>query len=195
MSEFQIEKTAGVGAFMVCGNEFLGIQEGRPKRKTGKLRGMWSLPMETVKDGEAHSDALIRLWQEEITPGPENNHIKLEDKLCVVQFTPGVWLHSYVFESTSCFPAALGSSAGEILGVRWISLSEVLNDPIGSLRFRPGVYETVLSYSEYQSKMGDWSALRFPQTRVQVPSKVYDLIESGISQNEVLLHFGLTPPS
>lgn len=195
MVESFIEQVAGVGALTIYENCFLGVQEGRPKRKTAKLSGMWSLPMETVEDGETHSDALIRLWQEEITPGAEAGKIELKNELCIVQLTPGVWLHSYIFESTSCFPAALGSSRGEILGARWISISEVLNDPIGSLRFRPGVYETVLSYSQYRSKKDDWSALIFPQTRVQVPSQVYDLIESGVSQNEALLHLGLVPPS
>jgi len=70
MKSEAITHISGVGALIVptdiIGNSFVTIVEQDTKRNKNKLRGMRSLPMETVEKEENHRQAIKRLFTEEV---------------------------------------------------------------------------------------------------------------------------------
>lgn len=185
-----VERVTGVGALVVSPNDqFLCITELRPKRLTGKLAGMKSLPMETVEGGESHQEALIRLFQEEVKIGVDNSLDK-PLKLCTGQLTPGVWLHAYLFDVNSELVIQSGSELNEIGEVSWMSIEDVLKSEVGNLRFRPGVREVLLSFREYRKNPANFQPKAYHTMIDRVPEEIFDLIDSGLSQREALSRLG-----
>ncbi len=191
------EQVAGVGAFIVVPSipelGFLTIEEQSSKRLTNKLKGMRSLPMETIEIGENHQQALERLFREEVripVISHPDNLTRL--KLSTCELTEGVILHAYLIElAPTLHPfGEIGSHKDEVGNVDWTNTMDVLMAK-GSLRFRPGVFEVVSSYIGYRARPETFTPFVYTRLRDQVPMGIFDLMEQGISQTEALSRFGL----
>lgn len=196
MSEIE-ERTTGVGALIVVADthrpDFLTIEETRTKRSSGKLKGMRSLPMETVEDGETHQQALARLLQEEVrlnTVCLAGELIRL--KLGRYELTPGVVLHAYVIEAPRDSGISVGSGV-DVQRPEWTSIEEVLATSRGSLRFRPGVKEIITTYLDYLQDKESFQQVIYSSDELAntVPNDVYDLIDQGTNETEALSQLGL----
>lgn len=199
-----IEVKAGVGAFIVVPENiergFLTVQELTGKRLTSKLAGMRTLPMETVERGETHEMALRRMLFESADTGKSGEEIGLsfvkdkdhltKQKLARCELSLGVVLHAYLIETTPDVVTRPGSWTHEVGEVEWTTLDDILLQPTGTLRFRPGVYETTLGYLQYLESLREGrcfspSMYRYSELKNQVPSTVFDLMESGAIGTEV----------
>ncbi|MBU3957418.1 NUDIX hydrolase [Patescibacteria group bacterium] len=187
----------GVGALIISPESsyesFATITEGHTKRSTNKLRGMQSLPMETAEWGETYEQTLERLFEEEIRFLPLS--LLLKTKLCTCELAPGVLVHLYLYEIPSHNSIFLGSHNQEVSNLEWVSFVDILNEPTGSLRFRPGAYECVVSCLDYLKDPENFQppVISFHQLRHQIPHVVFNLIEAGFSEREVLFQLGLAP--
>ena len=185
----------GVGALIVSPEtqpkKFLTIRERYTSKITNKLSGMDLLPMETGEVGEQAEDTLGRLFTEEVRISPVIR--RLESCLCVCELAPGVFMHAYLYEALPNAEPQIGSRVGEVENIGWTPFVDVLNLPQTSLRFRPGVYETVLSYYDYLENPDRFYSRIFPYNslRHKVPPQAFKLIERGVSQEEALSQLGL----
>lgn len=175
---------AGVGAFIVNkanpDQGFITVQESITKRKTNKLAGMRSYPMETIEPGENHDQALQRLFQEEIFIEPTIYSPKI--KLGQFTLLPGVSLHTYLFEIGSDITIAVGSAAKEVKDPRWTTFQEVLEAPFGT--FRAGVYETVVGYLAYLRDPVNFQIGTYARLRDWIPDEIFDFMETGFTKAE-----------
>lgn len=174
------EVLAGVGALIVTPDGyFLSIEEGRTSRKTGKIKGMRSLPMETMEVGETHEQALERLFKEEVSAKELSDRID-PPKLCRVQLTPKVWLHAYLIPVNYRFQVEAGTHK-DALNPRWVHIDEVLNSDPENRQFRPGTREVVRSYLEFQQNTNFRPRLFF-RCEDEIPQEVFDKLEKQAKQ-------------
>lgn len=102
------QRVEGVCAFIphpvLPAEKFLTLYETEFKRKTNKLPGMRAPIIETVEEGETHSEALMRAIYEELTHArypnllPGNQEELDRYKLCEVQLSPNAWLVAYLVD-------------------------------------------------------------------------------------------------
>lgn len=190
------EKVAGVGALVVCPDwldrGFLTVKELRTKRSTNKLAGMRSIPMETVEEGETHNQALQRMLCEEITPSIYLGSNLDNILLCRSQLSPGIFLYSYLLEVPWPISFRLGTDTLDVTDPMWIPRTSVLYpDPVNSFAFRPGVYETLTSFSRRLDNPQKFEAATFVNLKNLVPTEAFDLMDQGFSQTEALSRLGL----
>lgn len=171
-----IEYKKGVGALIVTPEGyFLSIEEGSTKRETAKIKGMRSLPMETVEPGETREQALIRaLTDEEVKVGISLN-LEARRLLCRIQLTPGVWLYAYLIEAPEQFPVQKGN-APDALNPGWNHINQVLNSIPTDRNFRPGVREVIKSYLEYL-RGNTYQPQIFFFCEDEIPQEVFDRVE------------------
>jgi len=133
----------GVAAVILSQDgKILIAQETENKPIIDKKRGDWSIPAETIKEGETELEALLRLIKEEvgengdITCNPEN------DWVGDYQFGAGIniWARAYLlhFNGTSDTPRSFSAERDEVISHRWIAPQEIRNLPR-----RQGVLEIV----------------------------------------------------
>lgn len=174
------EVLAGVGALIITPDGyFLSIEEGRTSRKTGKIKGMRSLPMETIEIGETHGQALERLLKEEVSAKKLTNYAS-SAKLCRVQLTPGVWLHAYLIPANHRFRVEAGTHK-DALNPKWVHIDEVINCDPKNRQFRPGTREVVKSYLEFQQDNSFHAGLYF-RCEGEIPQEVFDELERQAKQ-------------
>lgn len=174
-----VETLAGVGLLIITANGyFLSIEEARTNRRTAKIKGMRSLPMETIESGETHKKALKRLLKEEVSTENLSGHTD-PTKLCRVQLTPGVWLHAYLIPVNCIFQAEAGTHK-DALNPKWVHINEVLNSDPKDRRFRPGTREVLKSYLEFHQNNTFQPGLYF-RCGDEIPQEVFDELDS-ISQ-------------
>lgn len=172
-----IEITSGVGAFIVTPDGyFLTIEEGETKRQTGKIKGMRSLPMETVEPGETFQEALVRAINDEEVQAPELNNFVTEQKLCQIQNTPGVWLHVYLIRVPTPFALQEGN-APDALHPKWMHIHEVLSSKTEERAFRPGTREVIVSYIDLITNGSTHSPQIYFRCQDEVPQKIFDALE------------------
>lgn len=147
-----VEQKIGVGLLLVNYSEIkpeiLTIIEHNTNYSTHKITGMRSFPMETLEPNENDQDAIRRLLEEEITTDLDISRLQL---LSQVEIRPRVILRGYFLETAIKPTVNIGNFKHEVSSPKWLLIDEILHDPIGSLRFRPGVKEMLTCYQTYKT--------------------------------------------
>lgn len=174
-----------VGVLIVCRDEFAVVTEANTSRKSVKLAGQQTYPMETVKDCDQDDLAtLIRACREEVKLDVSRGGLVF---LNVVETRPGVELRNYVVKIPSKSLIGRGDFIDEVSAVDWVSLNEVISSR-GSLRFRPGVHETVTDYFRHLSDPERFQPAQHGHRELvdQIPEHIYGLVETGLSRTEAV---------
>lgn len=141
--ESEERKIIGVATIILSQDgKILVIQETEDKPWLDKKRGDWSIPAETIKEGETEMEALLRVIKEEVGENgdiicnPEN------DWIGDYQFGVGsnIWGRAYLlhFNGTSDTLRSFSAERNEVINHRWIVPQEIRNLPR-----RKGVSEIV----------------------------------------------------
>lgn len=177
----------GVGTLIICGNEFAVVTEAETSPKSAKVEGQETFPMETVEPFDTGDFATIgRACSEEV-------NLRLDQTGGIIQLNtveprPGVELRNYIVEVSSRESVGRGSFVDEVSPVKWVKIDEVIKSG-GKLRFRPGVYETVIDYYRYKLNPIKFQPgeHRHFQLIDQIPDLVYYLVlEEGFSGREAV---------
>lgn len=174
-----------VGALIVCDDEFAAVTEKNTSRKSVKVAGQQTHPMETVEDFDQNDLAtLTRACKEEVALDIQQKDVIF---LNTIETRPGVELRNYLVIISSKDLVKRGSFIDEVSSVKWVPLQEVILSK-GSLRFRPGVHETVSDHFRLKSdpEVYQPGEYRYRELADQIPSKVYDLVDSGLSGKEAV---------
>ncbi len=188
---------AGVGALVVIPErmEFITITELDTNKPTNKLAGQISVPMESVELGDrGRRPAWRKLFKEEIQPVNFNPEKINQIFLGQFELVPQVMVHVRAFLISPEAKIVLGSATSEVTDLRWRGLNEVLDEPKGSLRFRPGVREVVETFCfRYLSNPAQFQAviLRHNGLQDNIPQAAFNLIEKGLSVSETLSQLGI----
>ncbi|MFA5932536.1 MAG: hypothetical protein WCV81_05215 [Microgenomates group bacterium] len=177
-----------VGALIVCGGEFAAVTEENTSRKSVKIAGQQTHPMETIEDFDKDDSAtLCRACKEEVKLiiNPENFVL-----LNSVETRPSVELRNYFVNISAKDLVGRGEFIDEVSPVEWLPLQEVISSK-GSLRFRPGVFETVSDYMRLQSNPSNFKPGEYGHTDLvdQIPSEVYGLVDSGVNGKEAVFRW------
>lgn len=133
----------GVAAIILSQDgKILVVQETEEKPVVDKRAGDWSIPAETIKEGETEFEALLRVIEEEvgengdITCNPENDWIgdyRLGGGI-------NIWGRVYLlhFKGTSETPRSFTAERKEVINHRWINPDEIKN-----MSRRGGILEIV----------------------------------------------------
>lgn len=191
LMEVEIKPTLfAVGALIVCNDELAVVMETRTSSKSVKVEGQETFPMETVEDYDTGDFATLgRACSEEVTVPTEL--IKAITRLNTVETRPGVELRNYAVELHSKKGVERGTFIDEVSPVEWILLTEVIRNR-GRLRFRPGVYETVVDFYRLRSGKENFEIgeHRHFQLIDQIPGEIYRLIEeTGLSGKEAVSQY------
>ncbi len=124
--------------------KILVLQELSSKPELGKYRGMYSIPMETVKRGESIGAALGRLINEEL-PGLESALSAKRELIGQYQVAPEVWATLYQVE---CNGTKLPSNTAEVGSHTWIDPTEALK-----LWLRQGAQEMIADFIAGKKKV------------------------------------------
>lgn len=120
-------------------SEILMLQEFEDKPHIGKLRGMFSIPMETSREGETQIDTVKRLPHEEL-PGLQLQQLPgaYIGAYCVV---PNVWVTLYTV-ATESFDLPAESECSEVGNYRWSTPHDAL-----ALWLRQGAPEMIEDFA------------------------------------------------
>lgn len=141
--EIEERKIMGVAAVILSQDgKILVIQKTGNNLVLDKRAGDWSIPAETIKEGETEFEALLRLIKEEVGENgdimcdPENDWIgdyRFRDRV-------NIWGRAYLlhFDGTSTTQRAFSAERNEVVGHCWIDPREIKNLPR-----RRGVLEIV----------------------------------------------------
>lgn len=196
--ESGVRPLGGVGALIVIPEkqEFITIVELHTNRPTNKLAGQISIPMESVEFGDkgGRRPAWRKLFKEEIKP--VNFNPKKIGQIFLGQFelVPEVMVHFKAFIVSPEAKIILGSEVTEVTGLKWREFDEILSEPRGSLRFRPGVRDAVETFCfEYLPNPAQFRSriCRHDQLQDKIPRQAFDLIKKGLSVNEALSQLGI----
>lgn len=128
------------GVALICYNprgEILILQEYRTKPRLGKYRGMFSVPMETLRHREREMNGLVRLIQEELPGFSLSPPIT---RIGIYQI-PGCTCTLYSMKTiVSCLPTR---STVEVGNYQWIDPKKAL-----TLWLRWGVWEMINDFLE-----------------------------------------------
>lgn len=177
-----------VGALIVCGDEFAAVTEKNTSRKSVKLAGQQTYPMETVEDYDQDDWAtLIRACREEVKLDVNKEDIIF---LNAVETRPGVELRNYVVKIPSKNLVGSGDFIDEVSAADWVSLNEVISSR-GSLRFRPGVHETVADYFRHLSDPERFQPAQHGHKELvdQIPEHIYGLVEAGLTRTQAVSQY------
>lgn len=193
--EVEIKPTLfAVGALIVCGDEFAVVTETKTNPKSVKVEGQETFPMETVEDYDTGDFATLgRACSEEVTVPTQR--IKGITRLNTIETRPGVELRNYAVELHSKEGVDRGAFIDEVSPVVWVPLTEVVKSR-GRLRFRPGVYETVVDYYSMRAHPDNFEAgeHRHSQLVDQIPQEVYRLaLEDGLNGREAVSRWLVRP--
>lgn len=173
-----VEEVVGVGVLILTADgQYLSIREEKTKRKTNKVAGMISAPMETVETGEGEGQALERLFREEVVAA-ETNELIFIGRLCDVQLAPGVWLHAYLLLSTKPFKATTGENGQDVAQPTWRPINQVMEENTG-IRFRPGVKELVKSYLTFASDPENFTPQIYFECEDKISPEEFDRLEAS----------------
>ncbi len=182
------QKAAGVGAMYITPDQLiLCITELTSSERTVKETGMQSIPMESTEKDEVPELTLSRVNIEEVN-FPPDAEISFIKKLCTVQINTNVWVLMYGFEVKRPYDVIIGTAENEVASPTWLPLREVMEAPIGSDRFRPGVREAGASYRFYKTNPGTFEPLVFERA-VDSPL-VLARLNLRVIQNGSLSHTG-----
>lgn len=172
-----VELKRGVGVLLITPDgDFLTVEETSTNRHAAKVKGMRSLPMETLETGEMDADALYRaLGDEEVKSEVFNKELKPQAKLCAVQIAPGTWLHTYLITVPSIFKVEPGN-APDVVNPGWNHINEVLKSNPKDRKFRPGNREVIKSYLEFRRNNNFQPRLYF-RCEDEIPQEVFDELE------------------
>lgn len=190
--ESKIYPKAGVGALIVIPEkwQFLTLVELETNRPTNKLAGQRSIPMESVDYGnEDRRLAWKKLFKEEIKP--VNFNPRKIDQMLLGQFelVPEIMVHMRAFLVFPTSEIGLGTHSSEVTDLKWLGFDEVLCEPRGSVRFRPGVRDVVETFCfKYLSNPDQFrpGICRYHELQNNIPQKVFDLIDQGFSVSKAL---------
>ena len=138
----------GVAAIILSQDgKILVVQETEDKPKADKKAGDWSIPAETIKEGESELEALLRLIGEEVGENGDITCNQESDWIGDYQLKKGtnIWGRAYLlhFDGTSDIPRFFNAERDEVINHRWIAPQEIRNLPR-----RKGVLEIVEDFME-----------------------------------------------
>lgn len=138
----------GVAAIILSRDgKILVVQETETKTKIDKLAGDWSIPAETIKEGESELEALLRLIGEEVGENGDITCNQESDWIGDYQLKKGtnIWGRAYLlhFNGISELPRIFTSRGNEVINHRWINPQELRDLPR-----RRGVLEIVEDFLE-----------------------------------------------
>ena len=192
-----VRPKGGVGALIVIHEkqQFITIVELHTNRPTNKLAGQISIPMESVELGErGRRPAWRKLFKQEVKS--VNFNLKKIGQIFLGQFelVPEVMVHIRAFIVSSEVKIVLGSETAEVADLKWCRFDEVLSEPKGSLRFRPGVREVVETFRfKYLANPAQFRAgiCRYQELQANIPQGAFDLVDRGFSVGEALSRLGI----
>jgi len=137
----------GVAAIILSQDgKILVVQETEDKPKADKKAGDWSIPAETIKEGESELEALLRLIEEEVGENGDIACNQESDWIGDYQLKKGtnIWGRAYLlhFNGTSDTPRSFSAEQDEVINHRWIAPQEIRNLPR-----RKGVLEIVEDFT------------------------------------------------
>ena len=146
--ESEERNIVGVAAIILSQDgKILVIQETEDKPWLDKKRGDWSIPAETVKEGETEIEALLRVIKEEVGENGDIICYPENDWIGDYQFGVGlsIWGRAYLlhFNGVSDTPRSFNAERDEVINHRWITPQEIRNLPR-----RKGVLEIVEDFME-----------------------------------------------
>ncbi len=113
--------------------KILVVQETEGKPQLDKKAGDWSMPAETIEEGETELEALLRLIEEEIGENGDINCGPGNDWIGDYQFgkNSDVWGRAYLlhFNGTSETPRTFIAEGGEVINHSWINPAEIRDMP------------------------------------------------------------------
>lgn len=184
----------GVGAFIIPSGlnqeKFLAIQEKQDKRQSNRLKGMLTLPMETGESGETVYETLERLFKEEVKI---NGYYKTVAKLGVYEINYGVVLTAFLVEVDPDVQVSVGTFTEEVNNLQWVQMQNVLTTSAHDLSYRPGVWEVVKSYNDFNRnhELYQPQVFNYNDIRHKISPEVFNLIEQGVTRSEALSRYGL----
>lgn len=180
------EVKMGVGALIISPDHqhFLTIKELETSRRTNKLKGMRSIPMESTEPKETLDQTLDRLFKEEVDIWPRS----LRGELCRCELARGVVARIYLYEISPDTKISGGSHSTEVTDVGWTSIEDAFFAPFGL--FRPGVYEALQSYLQIDaSEKYNPHFYRYDELWNNIPRYLFDIAE-GATQKRGLSRYG-----
>jgi len=133
----------GVAAIILSQDgKILVVQETEDRPKADKRAGDWSIPAETIKEGESEIEALLRLIEEEVGENGDIICNPESDWIGDYQLQKGFdkWGRAYLlyFNGTSDAPRSFRAVGDEVINHRWMDPKKIRNLPR-----RAGVLEIV----------------------------------------------------
>jgi hypothetical protein len=140
-----LERIRGVAGIIANpAEEIIVLKENTSKPRLGKLRGMYSIPMETLLPGETVLSAMERLYREELTglslPQTLGRYIG------VYRIVPCVWAKLYAIKTKSFLLPITFGNPPEVGNHQWASVEEALG-----LWLRQGAPEMIADYAAGRS--------------------------------------------
>lgn len=189
-------KIRGVAALIVnpARNSFLTVEERETKRSTNKIAGMRTIPMETVNLGEDLESAFERLFHEEFQLINFDTRNATRRRLGVFELTLQATVYLDFFELGEEVTVILGSESHEVTNPAWIEFHEVMIEPIGSNRFRPGTRDGAETYIAYRTNPSRFIPrfCRSDELKDKIRPEIFEMAEmDGTTSKEVLSRLGL----
>jgi len=122
--------------------QILTLRENEDKPWLGKLAGMWSTPMETIHDGEAHDATIRRLIHEELSDMPMS---LFGNRIGAYLIVPGIWATLYTAHSATADLTAIADN-NEVNSHAWVHPKEALE-----LWLRRGAPEMIQDYLDHRT--------------------------------------------
>lgn len=143
IKESKTYQIAGVGVIILLpSGEILAVQEMNDSEKTGKEKGDWSIPMESIEEGETIDQNFKRLFREEILAFDfpqllQDNKQWLGD----YEVVPGIWGRVFVLKVEPNFVSYVGQNNSDVTGHSFVNPGWLL-----SQHTRAGVEEMIKDF-------------------------------------------------
>lgn len=177
----------GVGVLIIYESELAVVKETRTSKRSVKIEGQQTFPMETVEEFDEDDYATIkRACSEEIAVS--DGGVRVIIPLNIIETRPGVQLRNYAVEVSSKDAVRRGSFVDEVSDIEWISLEEVVRFK-GKLRFRPGVYEAVNDYRWMRMSPENYRLKKYNSLELadKIPADVFNwVLDEGLSGIEAV---------
>lgn len=148
--EIEERRIKGVAAVILSQDgKILVVQETEDKPRADKKVGDWSIPAETIKEGETEFEALLRLIEEEVGEKGDIVCNPAEDWIgdYQLEIETDIWGRAYLlhFSGTSKTSRSFTAERGEVINHHWIKPNEIRSMPR-----RKGVLEIVEDFQAGQ---------------------------------------------